>query len=103
MKKYSHWYDWFLILINPKYWMMNDPYSKLWDIKLNYLMENNKFKSIDHYTAFLGNNCIWISNHPYASFELYNRLYKLEVRPSRITILRAHRKLVNDYIDSIKD
>lgn len=100
MKKYSHWYDYIHILVNPHYWLMNYPYSEIWDSKLNKLMENNKFSNYTGYTSNLGDFEIWITNHPYASFTPYS-CGKLDVRPSRITILRAHRKMVNDIVNEV--
>ena len=83
------------VLITPACWIQNYDYSKAWDIKLKKLMEENKFTGLDLYTARLGNQSIWIANHPYASF---TSSY-LNVRPKRSTILYAWDKLEKDYYE----
>src|ERR1035437_7534762 len=105
------------IATNSIWWTMNTTYSKKWDKELNDLMKSHTF-TLDplvnlgaglaiaggffYYTrngndeklicsANLGNNVIWVANHPYASFVPVvpndNRH-----RPSRLTIIRAMRK-----------
>lgn len=76
-------------ILMPHYWMMNYPFSKVWDAKLNKLLQTHKFTNRTEYTADLGNVTIWIVNHPYASFTSSNR----RCRPSRQTIFEAKRKL----------
>jgi hypothetical protein len=75
----------------PSYWIMNYPYSREWDIKLNELLDNHEFTEIGHYYAKLGNANIWITNHPYASMTLRNP--DIGVRPSRLTIERVKKAL----------
>ena len=83
------------VLATPGCWLQLYPFSKDWDRWLNKKMESEDFSDITKFTAKLGGVEIWVANHPYASL----RPYKLEIRPSRATILRAHRKLV---VDSLK-
>ena len=86
------------IIFWPKIWLMNDRYNKDWDKKLNSLMKANKFEQGSEYDATIGGTKVWIANHPYASFSPRSLGENIKVRPSRITILRAHRKLVSDLL-----
>lgn len=88
--------DWVLAL-SPRYWFMSYPYSDAWDARLNQLMEQNTFKWASPCQAKLGGVHVWIENHPYASFSPYKPA-QINVRPSRLTIIRAHRKLVTDLL-----
>lgn len=92
--------DFLKILFTPSIWVQNHEYSEVWDTRLNAYMEKYKFTEVSKYTAKLGPLTIWISNHPYASFTCYEP--KLEVRPSRATILKAHAKLVSDCVRDIE-
>lgn len=76
------------ILLKPSYWIMNNTYSKNWDNKLNYLLDNYDFEYIDPYISKLGNIIIWTTNHPYASFKPRNS----DIRASRKTIYKANKK-----------
>lgn len=87
--------DWFHILFHPSFWMMNESYCKEWDVAFNHLMDENTFKTISIFTAYLGSCEIWIANYPYAAFCPRNYM---KLRPSRRTILRAHKKLIHDLI-----
>lgn len=75
------------VIFSPSYWLMNYNYSKVWDEKLNELLEKNNFTDIGEYDATIWEYKVWISNHPYASFRCNN------VRPSRRTIMKARVKL----------
>lgn len=83
------------VLLSQGCWDCHYPYSRQWDRELTKLMESERFKVRDRYTAYLGGLEIWISNHPYASFHIYKGP---QVRPSRKTILKAHEKLISDMI-----
>ena len=80
-------------MFRPRFWMMNDPFSQEWDDKLNQLMDKfepkyGKPNSIDgqiHTVSFNG-NVVWIQNYPYA----YATPYPVDIRPSRLTILRLY-------------
>lgn len=80
-------------IFRPKYWFMSYPYNKEWDEKIKSLLKNNKFIKINSYKAKLGDIVIWTANHPYASFTNGPSLINREYRPSRLTILRAKKKL----------
>ena len=84
------------VLINPKYWIMNYPYSEEWDIELNRLMDEHTFIIVDRFTAKLGDRLIWITNYPYASFRDYTMRTSTYGRSSRKTIFRAMKKLNRD-------
>lgn len=82
-------------ILKPQYWIMNYNYSKEWDIELNRLLELHTFRLISSYRATLGDTEIWIANHPYASFVIHGNVRPI-VRPSRLTIERTHKKLLQD-------
>jgi hypothetical protein len=91
--------DYFTIITSPSRWICNEPYSEEWDEKLNELMATNLFEPDTQYIAKLENLDIWIENDPYASFTLYEG-YRANYRASRLTVLRAGRKLLNDRLNS---
>lgn len=82
-------------LFMPSYWIMNLSYSNVWDKKLNELLDKYEFTDIDKFTAKLGNYEIWVANHPYNSFVPYDDLINGKYRASRLTILRARKKLIS--------
>jgi len=96
-KKYS-WANFkiFLLSISPKYWYMQYPYSKEWDDSLTALMDTHKFVYRSVHTCQLGPVVVWIANYPYAAFVAYKP--EMDVRPSRMTIVRAHQKYIVDAI-----
>lgn len=82
------------VLLTPNCWLQVQPYSAAWDAKLNALMRTHRFTNIGEHTARLGDYEVWISNHPYGSFNPWRHGPK--VRPRRATMLAAHDKLLND-------
>ena len=80
-------------LFMPHYWILNNSYSYIWDMKLNILLKKSKFTNIIRYTAYLGKTKIWIANHPYASFTPYHPNTTNYGRPSRHTIHNAKKQL----------
>lgn len=90
------------VIINPRYWIMNNSYSAEWNKELKFLMKNHVFVINDYdtkCTAKLGSREIWIANHPYASFTRYSRYSFFggeSGRPSRLTIYKAKQKLERD-------
>lgn len=91
----NFWADLFLVLKTPSCWLQNNGYSPIWDRKFRELLAEHSFKKTSNYTADLGGICVWVANHPYASFSPYGKDHA-DVRPSRSTILRAHDKLMSD-------
>lgn len=83
------------ILFDPSYWLMNNRDSEDWDNELTKALESGcYFTEIDPHTANFAGRCIWIENHPYASFTLHSRYYcKRTVRPSRVTIMKLRERL----------
>lgn len=77
-------------IFKPAYWCPYGEYSKGWDIKLNQLLDMYKFENINSVSARIGGYEIRHYMGPSMSFE-YNGF-----RPSRITLLKAFRKLKND-------
>lgn len=106
--------DIFTIIFNPKFWSMNNRYSKNWNRELNKLMETHNFEYLDDYIyrykgkipnrphyVKLGGVTIWVENYPYASFVRSNVgsiLFEGSRRPSRLTIIRANRKMLKDLL-----
>lgn len=88
---------WFRVLFTPSCWIQNERFSSVWDEHLNCLAQSESFSQIDGYTARLGNEILWIANHPYASFTS-RRLSGLRMRPKRITILRLMDRLERDSV-----
>ena len=88
-------WDRVIIVINPMFWTMSEKFSKKLDDQLNNLMKENKFvkNTYSDCHAQLGNERFWIENYPYSCFE--SDTYE-NLRPSRLTILRAKRKLDKD-------
>ena len=88
-------------IFKPWYWIMNSPYSKHMDIHMNELMDKYTFTEYNYYTAYLGNNVIWVTNAPYDCIVPYTTTIYNTGRPSRLTIQRGLRKLKKDC--NIKD
>lgn len=77
----------------PSFWYMLYKICPIWDKKLNELLDKYEFTNVDGFTAYLGDNEIWIENYPSATFTPYINLGVLKIRASRLTILRAKKKL----------
>ena len=88
-------------IFKPWYWIMNCPYSKDMDIHMNELMDKYTFTDYSAYTAYLGDNEIWVTNVPYGCMVPWNGKIDKTGRPSRLTIQRGIRKLKKDC--NIKD
>ena len=91
------WLKDFMTSLTPGYWLQNNHYCEKWDRELNELLKTKKFQPIDKCTARIGERTVWIKNHPYASFSPWPSNH-VDVRPRRITIARAHKKLLEDLI-----
>lgn len=90
---------WVRVLLTPECWTQIHQYSEEWDRKLNELMATERFRSDGSmFTVQLGTFRVWVSNHPYASMGPYYRGL-IWCRPRRITVLRAHDKMVRDLIE----
>ena len=91
----------------PHFWLMQNEYSKRWDLELNQLMDE-KSSIIGYYnhldnsylTAKIGGSTIWIGNYPY-SYGIGSMFQQPEVRPSRQTILRL-KNYINKNMDKSK-
>ena len=89
-------------IFKPRYWIMSHEYNSEWDKKLNYLLDNHIFHSStdDGFTAKLGDKTLWVANYPYDCFIPYNayslRYRKSQMRASRLTILKAHKKYIKE-------
>lgn len=59
--------DFFRYLFRPSYWLSQYPVCKVWDEKLNYMMDNGfDVKRVDGYTVIIGDYEIWVTNFPFA-------------------------------------
>ena len=88
-------------IFKPWYWVMNEHYSKDMDIHMNELMDKYTFTEYNYYTAYLGDNVIWVTNVPYGCMVPWKGKIDKTGRPSRLTIQRGLRKLQKDC--NIKD
>ena len=88
-------------IFKPWYWIMSAPYSKDMDIHMNELMDKYTFTDYRAYTAYLGDNEIWVTNAPYGCMVSWKGTIDKTGRPSRLTIQRGIRKLQKDC--NIKD
>lgn len=79
----------------PSFWIMNKRYCPIHDKALNILMQRHKFSNYNGYTAYLGDTKIWVANYPFA---VGIRQLDSFTRPSRLTILRMRKKLIQDLI-----
>lgn len=86
----------FYFLFHPRFWIMNDKYWDVWDREFNRLLDTYEWGEVTQYTARLGAHRIWISNYPYGAFTIYSDSFArtLNFRPSRKTILKAHKSLL---------
>jgi len=109
MKKIINFFKSLKFIFKPHYWIMDEDYDAAWDKKFQELAEKHDFvpdcKLSDEFgnrtfTAFLGDYRIWVSNYPYAFFGYSGKLGEpnegYNVRPSRLTIAKYYKKLVND-------
>jgi len=96
---------WLKVLFTPSCWLQNNSYSAGWNMELKMLMNENKFEDLGSGVVRLGGVVIWANNHPYASFNTWTSLlhkhetgleYDDDVRPSRVTILKAWDQLKDD-------
>lgn len=98
------------ILFTPRCWVRNYPTSKVWDKKLNELLDKYPIAVLNAYVVRLGEAHIWISNYPYA----YGYLHvggMPEYLPSRKTVFRLYdtikqsgknpEGIFNDYVNKI--
>lgn len=94
--KYHRWYDRLITIINPFYWYRgNSRYSHHWDIMIVMLMNKHRFVQIGRSAAQIDGRTVYIlPNGPYTPFALTCD----DLRPSRLTEIRAWRKLRDDLI-----
>lgn len=85
--------NWICVIINPSYWLMNHPFNEKWDQKLRGLLSEDVVIENRHKASF-GGVGVWVENHPYASFAPLDSSFfgsPIDIRPSRVTILKAGR------------
>ena len=89
-------------LFHPSYWTMLNDYDKDYDTLLINMIKSNTFSNGDEHTVDLGPMKLWIANHPYGSFVVWNDTKgKLKCRASRLTIHKAYRKYKKDMLNEI--
>jgi len=88
MKKLKRW----LAQFHPRFWIMNNPYNKEYDKKLNEMLDKYELEDVGRYTGKLGNKTLWLSNYPYSYGTLYEESLYGGMRASRMTILRLREK-----------
>ncbi len=82
------------VLFTPGCWMQMYSYSDAWERRLSWMLEHDRhFTLIDAHHATIDDVRLWIANHPYASF---HPLSLPKCRARRITILKAHDRLMQD-------
>ena len=77
------WFKW-------DFWIRNHPVSKVWDTKLNYLMDTG-VRIVKHtlYTfVFEDGTEVWGANFPYGFGSPYDRKWKEDVLPYRRTVIK---------------
>lgn len=87
-------------IFRPSFWIMSYSYNSLLDDKLKSLMDE-KFTNFDSYTAKLGGIELWVVNYPYACMTFCGGGGSSggKIRPSRLTILRLHKKYMREYLE----
>lgn len=99
----------FLLTLKPTYWQRISATDRMWDKKLNELMDKYSFEYLSEYEAKLGDQYVWVQNHPYASFtptegvkdegiRYFHRILR-EKSPSRRTVIRAYDKYKEEVLD----
>jgi hypothetical protein len=87
-------------IFRPKFWTMNYQYDKDWDVEFNRLLDEHTFSDISSHecTAKLGDTEIWVANYPFVCFKAlpFTGLIGSNIRPSRLTILRAKKVFDRD-------
>jgi hypothetical protein len=108
MKKIINFIKSLKFIFMPRYWLMLEGYDAAWDKKFQELAEKHDFVTNCEdgepdnltFTAFLGDYRIWVGNYPYAFFRYSGKRDESfethDVRPSRLTIHKYYKKLVND-------
>jgi hypothetical protein len=116
MKKIRNLFGHLSFIFRPKYWIMLGVYNKAADEKLLKLAETNDFEPVNVfpgddgvYTVKLGDSYYWVANFPF-SFLVERKTdfvhegtlifkydnHDTQPRPSRLTISRLYKKVVND-------
>lgn len=85
----------FAWILNPKFWIMNDKFSKEWDEELNKLINSGvEVKRDSIYRIQIGPYAVWSENYPYACFTTVQD--GTTFRPRRSTIYKL-RHLASSY------
>lgn len=83
-------------LFKPNFWVMVEPYSRQWDIKLNEMLDKeNSVRVVSEFWVDVGGIKVWIGNYPYG----YGNPELIGVRPSRATIERLREAVIKSVIE----
>lgn len=107
-------------IFRPSYWIMLGKYSKAWDKQLQQLAKEHDFVPVHGHAGkaarcMLGDHHMWLGNYPYSFlvaekviqattyssgntyFNFATRDLDHQPRPSRLTIMRLRKKIVDDF------
>lgn len=94
------------IILSPTHWISVYPTNKVWDKKLQTLLENPQFEFVSAGRISLNGIQIWIENYPYAygskCIETGYTFNKINLLPTRKTRIRL-RKAVNDFLANYEE
>jgi hypothetical protein len=120
MKKIKNFFAHLQFIFKPRCWIMLGKYDKAWDKTLLQLAQEHDFVPVnvdfEKKCAWvsLGDAHMWVGNYPYSFFTLeeireivnhvgydntyyyHPRNHDTQPRPSRLTIMRLHDKVVAD-------
>lgn len=83
-------------IVNPSYWIQNNPYNSEVDDVINNLNWDN-ITLINDYYADVDGMKLWICNHPYNSFHIGREL------PSRLTRYKLMKRINPLIIEAVKE
>lgn len=78
--------DWYRLL--PQYWSQSAPTCKVWDAKLNKLLDEHEL-IIGNGGGKLGGVAVWLENYPYAYGANYPK-WELPTVKTRLRLRKIH-------------
>jgi hypothetical protein len=122
MKKIKNFFAHLQFIFKPRFWIMLGKYDKAWDKTLLQLAQEHDFVPVnvdsENKCAWvsLGDKHMWVGNYPFSFFTQekihrveeyvgHNNIYfyhtrdhDTQSRPSRLTVMRLHDKVVADLL-----
>ena len=93
MKYLQKIYEFIWCVFAYNYWYQQNQYNEVYDEWCREQIKSGcAFTDVTEYTAKLSGVTIWIKNHPFASFSIYDRKLP-KYRPSRYVMFLMHTKL----------